>query len=111
MNKFSEQNRNEKSDRMDKTDQANKAEMADKMDATPVAAKTIQVTPAASMKGKWPQQVKAAKSQWGKLSESEILKSDGNPEQLSSLVQRRYDISRDVAEKQVHSFLDKCNLA
>ena len=33
-------------------------------------------------KGKWPQQVKAAKSQWGKLSEAEILKSDGDPQQL-----------------------------
>lgn len=111
MNKFSEQNRIEKSNRMDKADKANKAEMADKMEATPATTKTIKVTPAAGMKGKWPQQVKAAKSQWGKLSEAEILKSDGNPKQLSSLVQQRYDISQDVAEKQVNSFLDKCNLA
>lgn len=111
MNKFSEQNRIEKSNRMDKADKANKAEMADKMEATPATTKTIKVTPTAGMKGKWPQQVKAAKSQWGKLSEAEILKSDGNPKQLSSLVQQRYDISQAVAEKQVNSFLDKCNLA
>lgn len=105
MNKFSTQNKGELSSTGKST------VLADKTGDSPasVGIKTTQVT--AATKGKWPQQVKAAKSQWGKLSEAEILKSDGNPEQLSSLVQQRYDISQGVAEKQVHSFLEKCNLA
>lgn len=105
MNKFSTQNTGEHSGK------ANGAALAEKKEAsaTHTDVKESQVT--AATEKKWPQQVKAAKSQWGKLSEAEILKSDGNPKQLSSLVQQRYDISQDVAEKQVNSFLDKCNLA
>jgi uncharacterized protein YjbJ (UPF0337 family) len=64
-----------------------------------------------SLKTKWPQQVKAAKSQWGKLSETEILNSDGDLHQLSTLVQQRYSLAGDVADKQVKSFLDKCKVA
>ncbi|MCC5827360.1 MAG: general stress protein CsbD [Alkalimonas sp.] len=62
-------------------------------------------------KVKWPQQVKAAKSQWGKLSEAELLKSDGDAEQLSRLVQQRYNMAPDVANNQVKSFLNRSSNA
>lgn len=108
MDKYSEYSRGVKVDR------ANKANMADKMEARlikPDASVTsAQATPLPGAKVKWPQQVKAAKSQWGKLSEAEILKSDGDQQQLSSLVQQRYHIDRHVADKQVRTFLDRCNL-
>lgn len=82
--------------------------------AAPIHTATSNKMPATSLPGtkvKWPQQVKAAKSEWSKLSEDELLKSDGNAEQLSLLVQRRYDIAPDVARNKVKSFLSRSNNA
>ncbi len=57
------------------------------------------------MKGKWKQQVGAAKIAWGKLTDDEILQSEGQLEKLSGLVQERYAVTRDNADKQVQDFL------
>jgi uncharacterized protein YjbJ (UPF0337 family) len=59
------------------------------------------------LKGKWQQQVGAAKIAWGKLTEDELLKSEGHDQKLAGLIQERYAITRDEAEKQVKEFLDK----
>ena len=59
------------------------------------------------LKGKWSQHVGAAKIAWGKLTEDELLKSEGHEQRLSGLVQERYAITRDEVEKQVKSFLEK----
>ncbi|MBX9755987.1 MAG: CsbD family protein [Pseudomonadaceae bacterium] len=59
------------------------------------------------LKGKWKQQVGAAKIAWGKLTEDELLESQGHIEKLAGLVQERYAVTRDEADKQVKSFLDK----
>jgi uncharacterized protein YjbJ (UPF0337 family) len=59
------------------------------------------------LKGKWKQQVGAAKLAWGKLTEDEILQSEGRAEKLVGLVQERYAITRDEADKKVRSFFDK----
>ncbi|WP_342245692.1 CsbD family protein [Pseudomonas sp. OTU5201] len=59
------------------------------------------------LKGKWNQHVGAAKIAWGKLTEDELLKSEGQEQRLSGLVQERYAISRDEAQEQVKCFLDK----
>ena len=58
------------------------------------------------LKGIWKQQVGGAKLAWGKLTEDEILKSEGRAEKLSGLVQERYAITRDEADKQVKKFFD-----
>ncbi|MCY1278366.1 hypothetical protein D9M68_318460 [compost metagenome] len=60
------------------------------------------------LQGKWNQHVGAAKIAWGKLTEDELLKSEGHEQRLSGLVQERYAITRDEAEKQVKTFLKKC---
>ncbi len=60
-----------------------------------------------SLKGKWKQQVGAAKIAWGKLTEDELLKSEGHEQKLAGLVQERYAITRDEAEKQVKNFVQK----
>lgn len=60
------------------------------------------------LKGKWKQQVGAAKVAWGKLTEDELLQSEGHEEKLAGLVQERYAITRDEADKQVKSFIKKC---
>lgn len=59
------------------------------------------------IKGKWKQQVGAAKIAWGKLTEDELLKSEGQLQKLAGLVQERYSITRDEAEKQVKQFIAK----
>ncbi len=59
------------------------------------------------LKGKWQQQVGKAKIAWGKLTEDELLKSEGHDQKLAGLIQERYAITRDEAEKQVKEFLDK----
>ena len=59
------------------------------------------------MKGKWKQQVGAAKIAWGKLTEDELLKLEGHEQKLAGLVQERYAITRDEADKQVKSFFEK----
>lgn len=59
------------------------------------------------LKGKWKQQVGGAKLAWGKLTEDELLKSEGRAEKLAGLVQERYAVTRDEADKQVKKFLAK----
>lgn len=62
------------------------------------------------MQGKWKQVVGSAKASWGKLTEDEILRTEGNAQKLGGLVQERYAISREEAEKQVKDFMKKENL-
>ena len=59
------------------------------------------------VKGNWKQQVGAAKIAWGKLTEDELLKTEGQQTRLAGLVQTRYAIQRDEAEKQVKAFFEK----
>lgn len=59
------------------------------------------------VKGAWKQQVGKAKIVWGKLTDDEILQSEGQVQKLAGLVQERYAVTRDEAEKQVKAFFDK----
>jgi uncharacterized protein YjbJ (UPF0337 family) len=43
----------------------------------------------------------------GKLTEDELLKSEGHAQKLTGLVQERYAITRDEADKQVSAFFKK----
>lgn len=61
-----------------------------------------------ALTGKWDQYVGQAKVTWGKLTDDEILKSEGNRQKLAGLVEQRYAISRDIADGQVKKFLDSC---
>lgn len=59
------------------------------------------------IKGEWKQQVGAAKVAWGKLTDDELLQTEGHAEKLAGLVQERYGVVRADAEAQVKTFLDK----
>ena len=59
------------------------------------------------LKGKWKQQVGAAKIAWGKLTDDEILESKGHAEKLAGLVQERYAVASDEAARQVKEFFAK----
>jgi len=62
------------------------------------------------IKGQWKQHVGAAKIAWGKLTEDELLQLEGHEEKLAGLVQERYAITRDEANKQVHGFFTNLKL-
>jgi len=57
-------------------------------------------------KENWRQQISAAKSLWGKITENELIKIDGHQHKLAALIQKRYDISSTKAEKQVKDFFN-----
>ncbi|MGB5098360.1 MAG: CsbD family protein [Porticoccaceae bacterium] len=69
--------------------------------------KMVSLLNADEIKGKWKQQIGAAKVAWGKLTEDELLKLEGHQQKLAGLIQVRYAITRDEAEKQVRRFFDK----
>lgn len=55
--------------------------------------------------GKWKQHAGAAKILWGKLTDDEILKTEGQLQKLVGIVQERYALSQEAADKQVSDFL------
>jgi uncharacterized protein YjbJ (UPF0337 family) len=67
----------------------------------------MSVFNAEELKGKWKQQVGAAKVLWGKLTEDELLKLEGNEQKLAGLIQERYAITQEEAKKQVQDFFEK----
>jgi hypothetical protein len=56
--------------------------------------------------GKWKMQQAAAALHWPRISEAELLWSDGHVERLTGLVQQHYEISASNAERQVKRFFD-----
>lgn len=59
------------------------------------------------IQGRWKRQVGAAKIAWGKLTEDELLKAEGHQHKLAGLIQERYAITRDQADKQVKSSFEQ----
>jgi uncharacterized protein YjbJ (UPF0337 family) len=59
------------------------------------------------IKGQWKQQVGAAKVAWGKLTDDELLKLEGHEQNLAGLIQERYAVTRDEADRQVKAFFEK----
>lgn len=60
-----------------------------------------------ALKGKWQQYIGAAKVAWGKLTEDELLKTEGRVQELAGLIQEHYAITRDEALLQVKRFFAK----
>jgi uncharacterized protein YjbJ (UPF0337 family) len=60
-----------------------------------------------ALKGKWKQALGEAKLTWGKLTDDELLKIEGQAEKLTGLVQERYALTRDAAALQVKTFYAK----
>lgn len=52
-------------------------------------------------------QLRAAMRRWSRLSEDDLVHSEGNASRLISLVQTRYAIEHDEAERQVQRFMEK----
>lgn len=56
---------------------------------------------------KWQRHLTNAKISWEKLTEQELIKSEGSAKKLAGLVQQRYAVSHRDAEQQVNAFLKK----
>jgi uncharacterized protein YjbJ (UPF0337 family) len=57
------------------------------------------------LKGKWHQLKGEVKSQWGKLTDDDIDRAEGDAEQLIGRVQERYGYQRDQAKREVDDFI------
>ena len=58
-------------------------------------------------KGKWHQLKGEVKSRWGKLTDDDLDRVEGDTEQLIGRVQERYGYARDEARKDVAAFIDR----
>ena len=54
-----------------------------------------------TIQGNWKQVTGKAKEQWGKLTDDDMNVIAGRRDQLAGLIQERYGIAKDAAEKQV----------
>jgi uncharacterized protein YjbJ (UPF0337 family) len=84
------------------------AELAGMGNPDPMNKQQQQSMPSVDeLKGKWKQHMGAAKMRWGKLTDDELLTSEGHRQKIAGLVQQRYAVTRDEADKQVKHFFEK----
>jgi uncharacterized protein YjbJ (UPF0337 family) len=59
--------------------------------------------------GNWKQLSGRAKQQWGKLTDDDLARIDGQREELAGIVQERYGIAKDIAQKQVDEWAKRAD--
>lgn len=59
------------------------------------------------IKGNWKQLKGDVKSKWGELTDDEVDKAEGDREKLAGLIQERYGVAKDEAERQIDEFADR----
>ena len=57
-----------------------------------------------TLKGQWHQVKGEVKTQWGKLTDSDLDQIAGQSEKLIGVIQERYGYARDRAEQEVRNF-------
>jgi len=57
------------------------------------------------LKGKWKQLKGSIKNQWGKLTDDEIDRVEGETQKLIGLIQEKYGYTKEKAEAEVSEFL------
>ncbi len=57
------------------------------------------------VKGKWRQLSGSVKAQWGKLTDDEIARIDGDREKLTGQIQEKYGVAREEAERQADEWM------
>jgi uncharacterized protein YjbJ (UPF0337 family) len=56
------------------------------------------------IEGKWKQYSGKIKEKWGKLTDDDLAIISGKRDQLSGLLQQRYGMAKDQAERQIDEF-------
>ena len=59
------------------------------------------------IKGKWRELVGTARVVWDELTVAELISSEGDAQKLANLIQERYEMTHEEAEKQVISFFER----
>jgi len=120
MNKFTEQNKAiDKDAQNTKTNKdhspvtatnnpACKTSIGDKPKEDIHSSHQSEKQPKDAFNGKWKDHIHAAKSNWSKISEAELTKSNGIEANLCELVKKHYLLTQDESSKQVKSFITKC---
>lgn len=63
-----------------------------------------------TVEGNWTTQLKGkVREQWGKITDDEIDVVAGKRDQLVGIIQKRYGIAKDEAERQVDAFASTCS--
>jgi uncharacterized protein YjbJ (UPF0337 family) len=60
------------------------------------------------IEGKWKEFAGSAKEKWGKLTDNEWTELKGKRDRLSGVIQQKYGIAKEEAEKQIKEFEDAC---
>lgn len=58
------------------------------------------------IEGNWREYTGAAKVKWGELTDDEIQQAEGNRERMVGLLQQKYGMAKDAAERELQSFAD-----
>jgi uncharacterized protein YjbJ (UPF0337 family) len=58
-----------------------------------------------TMSGNWKQMKGKIKEKWGKLTDDEITRSEGNADELAGILQEKYGKSKEEMRDQVNSFM------
>ncbi|WP_417743254.1 CsbD family protein [Salipiger sp.] len=59
------------------------------------------------IQGKWKQLKGDAQTKWGELTDDDLDRAEGDREKLVGVVQERYGIAKDQAEREVDEFYHK----
>lgn len=57
------------------------------------------------IKGNWKQMTGSVQSKWGELTGDEIDQAKGDRDRLAGLIQERYGVAKDEAERQIDAFI------
>ncbi len=57
-----------------------------------------------TVKGQWKQMKGAVKQQWGDLTDDDLTRIEGDRDRLIGIVQERYGVARDEADRQVRDW-------
>ena len=58
------------------------------------------------VKGHWKEMKGKLKQQWGKLTDDQISRMEGNYDELEGALQKNYGYQKDQAKKEIESFID-----
>lgn len=61
------------------------------------------------IQGKWTEIKGSVKERWGKLTDDEFTQVDGKRDRLAGLIQQKYGVAKEEAEKQIRDFENSCN--
>ena len=56
------------------------------------------------IEGNWKEFAGSAKAKWGELTDDEVQQAEGNREKMVGLIQQKYGVAKEEAERQVEEF-------